>query len=178
MKAIYLKFSCAFCFFSLLIFPSNAQKNQDNTVQKAEMSKISFVEGEWKGSGWIMRQDRKKHYFEQSEEVVLTLDGTAIFIEGVGKQEFDTVHHALAIINYDLEKQQYNFRSYLKDGKSGDSKLELLEGKLYWYPTDFIRYIISINENNEWLEIGEINKMDNWYKFFEMKLTKYENYGK
>lgn len=178
MKSLYLKFSCVLCLFVLFTFASTAQNNQDNTVQKAEMAKISFLEGEWKGSGWIMRQDRKKHFFEQSEKVISTLDGTAIFIEGVGTQEYDTVHHALAIINYDLEKQEYNFRSYLKDGKAGDSKMELLDGKLYWYPTDFIRYIISINENNEWIEIGEINKMDNWYKFFEMKLVKNENYGK
>lgn len=78
----------------------------------------------------------------------------------------------MAIINFDLEKEEYNFRSYLKDGKSGDSKMEMLGDELYWYPTDFVRYIISINENNEWVEIGEVNKMDNWYKFFEMKLTK------
>lgn len=50
--------------------------------------------------------------------------------------------------------------------------MELIDKKLYWYPTSFIRYIISVNDNNEWLEIGEINKADNWYQFFEMKLSK------
>ncbi|WKK75820.2 hypothetical protein QYS49_31105 [Marivirga salinae] len=172
MKTIYLKINCVLCFFFLVNYTLTAQKTHDNSIQKSEMAKISFLEGDWKGSGWIMRQDRKKHYFEQSENVILTLNGTAILIEGIGKQERDTVHHALAIINYDTEKQEYNFRSYLKDGKSGDSKMELLDEKLYWYPTSYIRYIISINENNEWIEIGEINKADNWYKFFEMKLTK------
>ena len=172
MKCIYTKISCAFCFFIFLNLAVFAQENQDNSDQKSEMKKISFIEGNWKGSGWIMRQDRKKHYFEQSENVRLTLDGTAILIEGIGKQEDDTVHHALAIINYDIEKQAYNFRSYLQDGKSGDYKMELIGEKLYWYPTSFLRYIISLNENNEWVEIGEINKQDNWYTFFEMKLTK------
>lgn len=103
----------------LLFHPidSTAQKNQDSKVQKAEMAKISFLQGEWKGSGCTIQQDRKKYFFEQSEKVISTLDGTAIFIEGVGKQEYETVYHTLAIINYHLEKLEYNFRSYLKDGK-------------------------------------------------------------
>ena len=172
MNNIYLKFSSLLGILFLFCNSILAQESKENTKQKEEMAKISFLAGEWKGSGWIMRQDRKKHFFEQWERVVLTLDGTAIFIEGVGKQEVDTIHHALAIINYDLEKQEYNFRSYLKDGKSGDSKMELIDKKLYWYPTSFIRYIISVNDHNEWVEIGEINKADNWYQFFEMKLSK------
>ena len=85
MNTIYLKSGCAFCFIMLLSFASTAQKKQDNRVQKTEMAKISSLEGEWKGSGWIMRQDRKKHFFEQSEKVILILDRTAILIEGVGK---------------------------------------------------------------------------------------------
>lgn len=83
MKRLYLKLGCTVCFIALLAFTSTAQKNRDNTKQKAEMAKIFFLEGNWEGSGWIMRQDRQKHYFEQSEKVVLTLDGTAILIEGL-----------------------------------------------------------------------------------------------
>lgn len=86
MNNIYLKFSSLLGILFLLCNSILAQESKENTKQKEEMAKISFLAGEWKGSGWIMRQDRKKHFFEQSERVVLTLDGTAIFIEGVGKQ--------------------------------------------------------------------------------------------
>jgi hypothetical protein len=174
MKCIRFKLKEIILFGSIAFLSQGlyAQELQDNTEQKTQMEKLSIMEGKWKGSGWRMGADRQKHYFDQTEDIKMMLDGTAILIEGIGIQKTDTVHHAVAIINFDKKKQEYNFRSYLNDGKFGDFKMEFIDDKIHWYPTTFIRYIISINENNEWLEIGEINKQDNWYQFFEMKLTK------
>ncbi len=145
----------------------------DSALQK-NMRQIAFMEGQWEGSGWMMGPDRKKHEFVQTENISYKLDGTALLIEGRGVNNGLVIHDALAIINYDKEKGHYNFRSYLRNGRSGDYKAEIMDDKLFWYPSSFLRYIITINENGQWYEIGEINKDGNWYQFFEMTLTKNE----
>lgn len=171
MRLIDLKKGILVCFAVILNIQLLAQDIQDNTVMKTQMEKLAFMEGSWKGTGWHMGMDRQKRYFEQREEIILTLDGTAILIQGMGIQKMDTIHHALGIINYDQKKQVYNFRTYLKDGKFGDYKLEIIDGQVHWYPIENVRYIISINDKNEWVEIGEVNKYDQWYQFFEMTLA-------
>lgn len=171
MKTIY---SAIFTVLFILTINNIAisQEVEADTTQQKQMQFLSFMEGNWEGSGWIMGADRQKHKFEQTESISFKLEKTVLLIEGRGISNGQIMHDALAIINYDREKGHYNFRSYLKDGRSGDYKAELIDNKLFWYPTDFIRYIISITENNEWNEIGEINKGGSWYKFFDMTLTK------
>ncbi|MBK6263578.1 hypothetical protein JKA74_00910 [Marivirga sp. S37H4] len=148
------------------------QEVQADSLAKAEMIKLNFLEGNWKGSGWMMGADREKHSFQQTEKISFKLDHTIMLIEGKGTSNGKIIHDAVAIVNYDKDNRHYNFRSYLRDGRSGVYKAELIEEKLYWYPNDNIRYIIYLNDEGQWFEIGEINKGGNWYQFFEMTLTK------
>lgn len=145
---------------------------KQDSMMLSEMKKLERLAGNWEGSGWMMTADRQKHNFNQSEQIQFKLNGTILQVEGKGVSNGEIIHQAFAIFNYDQEKGHYIFRSYLKDGKYGDYKAEFIEDRIFWYPTDFIRYIIEINEEGKWVEIGEINKADNWYKFFEMTLSK------
>ncbi|WP_425637078.1 hypothetical protein ACPUEN_16870 [Algoriphagus yeomjeoni] len=151
-----------------------AQNGEINKTSQAEVKKLSFLVGEWSGSGWMVGQDRVKHTFEQTEKIQFKLDSTAILIEGLGKSDGKIVHNALAIITSSGEENQYDFQSFLSSGQKGTFKSDLKEDVYYWYPAESVRYIIKINEKGQWFEIGEFNQGDTWYTFLEMTLEKKE----
>jgi hypothetical protein len=157
---------------SLITLTTFAQSTETDAKLQSELKKLSFMEGKWEGNGWMIGRDGVRSEFTQTENIQFKLDNTLLYIEGLGKSDGKVVHDALAIISFDKEKGHYNFRSYLANGMSGDFMAELIDGKLYWHPTDFIRYIIYLNKNDQWHEKGEINRDGNWIQFFEMTLNK------
>lgn len=158
--------------FLLISMGTFAQFAEGDSLLKKEMSKLSFMVGQWEGEGWMFGQDRVKHEFEQTENIQFKLDSTAILVEGRGLAGGEIVHDALAIVRFDKGDKNYNFYSFLPDGKEGIFKAELIEGKFHWYPIEQIRYIISINEKGQWYEKGEIMRDGKWIQFFEMTLNK------
>lgn len=155
-----------------VVFCTQAQNYETDSIVQEEVLKLNFLIGEWKGTGWIIGQDMIKRAFDQTENVQFKLDSTALLIEGKGVSNGKIVQEALAIITYQGESNQYDFQSFLPSGQKGTYKSELTDGVLYWYPTNFIRYIIRVSEQGQWYEVGEINKVGNWYQFFEMTLDK------
>ncbi len=151
---------------------SFAQKSKTDTVAKQAISKLNFITGKWSGKGWIRGQDGKKHSFQQTEDIAFKLDSTALLIEGLGKSGKQVMHRALAIVTYNRGEKNYNFRSYLANGQHGVFKGELKDGKFYWYPQESMRYIITLNEKEQWYEIGEMKNDRDWFQFFEMTLNK------
>lgn len=143
-----------------------------NESAKQSLSQLSFLEGKWKGAGWIVSQDRQRMTFESEETVQFKLRGTVLEVEGIGRSEGQIVHNALAVISVGSQEGQFDFTSFLQSGEKGTYKAELKEGKLFWYPTEQVRYIIEINDQGQWFEIGEYNDGGTWYKFFEMTLDK------
>lgn len=151
----------------MFVFISPVYSQTINHVQA-----LSFLEGEWKGRGWQMGADRIKKEFQQHEFVEFQLGDQLMSIEGIGINQNDTIHHAFGIINYSDIQGHFNFRSHLTYGRNGDYKMELLDDVLYWYPKEGIRYVIKVDENGDWYEVGEIFKYNQWYKFMEMTLKK------
>lgn len=151
---------------------SIAQSSETDKTSQAEVKKLSFLVGEWSGSGWMMGQDRIRRTFDQTEKIQFKLDSTAILIEGLGKSDGKIVHNALAIITFSGKEDHFDFQSFLPSGQKGNFKSELIDGIYYWYPAESVRYIIQINEKGQWSEIGEFSQGDNWYPFFEMTLDK------
>jgi hypothetical protein len=141
-------------------------------TSKAEISKLEFMCGNWEGSGWMMGRDGQRHEFRQTEDLRFKLEGTALLIEGHGESNGETVHKALAIVRWNKEKEEYTFSSFLPDGRGGDFRAELKDGKFYWYPNEFITYIISLNEKGQWYETGEMKRGEQSYQFFEMTLDR------
>src|SRR5688572_25823844 len=70
-----------------------------NEAAQKKMSELSFLEGKWKGSGWMMGQDRVRSTFESEETIQFKLSGTLLEVEGIGKSDGKVVHHALAVIS-------------------------------------------------------------------------------
>lgn len=143
-----------------------------NLDNQRKMAALSFLEGKWKGSGWMMDENRVRQKFEQEEIIEMKLSGTILQIEGIGSADGQVVHHALALIQPVEEDGKYEFTSFLQSGMKGTYPAQLEGGKLIWKPTDQVRYVIQINEQGQWHEIGEYNAGNAWYKFFEMTLDK------
>ena len=171
MKTIqfFISFS-VYCLVSMTSLYS--QSTETDLVAKKEISKLAFVVGNWEGTGWMMGQDRNKHTFDQKEVVQFKLDSTVILIEGIGSSEGKVTHNALGILSYNKEENNYTLESHLSTGQSGKFKAELIENKLYWYPFEGMRYIVYRNDNDQWYEIGEMNRGGTWYQFFETTLDK------
>ena len=151
---------------------SQAQDYALNAEAQQKMKSLAFLEGHWKGSGWMMGQDRQRMTFEQEEIIQFKLSGTILEIEGIGKSEGKVVHHALAVIQPKGEEGQFEFSSYLQSGLSGKYPASYQDGKFIWRPTAQVRYVIQLNEKGQWHEIGEYNAGDQWYQFMEMTLEK------
>jgi hypothetical protein len=160
--------------FTLLFISglSHAQKIETDKEAKDAISKLEFIVGDWAGDGWVMARDGQKSTFTQTEAIKFKLDGTAILIEGLGKNNGEITHNALAVVTYNKTTGNYNFSSYLSTGRSGIFKAEVIDDKFYWYPNENMRYIIYLNSKRQWYETGEMKRGNDWFQFFEMTLDK------
>ncbi|MGW8315457.1 MAG: hypothetical protein ACWGNV_07645, partial [Bacteroidales bacterium] len=149
-----------------------AQQIQADRNAKRAILKLGFIVGEWKGSGWIMGSDGQRHNFIQSEDVQFKLDSTVILIEGLGRIGDVVAHNALGVISYNGEDQNYTFRSYLSTGQGGTFSAEIKGDTFVWHPGEDMRYVLWINEDGQWQEKGEMNRIGNWFQFLEMKLDR------
>lgn len=143
------------------------------------MKKVSFIEGAWKGSGW-MQMGPTRHEFLQSEQVSLKVNGVLLQIDGLGidaKDNKTVIHNAFGIITYDPAQDTYSMQAYRGDGARIDAYLKPLSDQSFeWgfrHPmAGDMRYIITV-KNNEWIETGEMSRDGKqWFKFLEMKLIK------
>ncbi|MEB2786044.1 hypothetical protein [Algoriphagus persicinus] len=159
------------CLICLPLF-TKAQNFDTNIEAQKAVLKVEFLVGEWEGSGWMMNQSREKMTFEHTEKVSLKLNGTALLIEGQGLSEGRIVHNALAIVTMASSGGKYNFNSFLQSNQQGKFKAELIDDVLYWYPAENVRYVLTVNVQGQWNEIGEANSGGTWYQFFEMTLNK------
>ena len=105
----------------VLIFATaiTAQSFETDSVSKSEVSKLAFITGQWKGTGWMMGMDKNKMAFEQTENIAFKLDNTVLLIEGQGKSNGKIIHNAMAIVTFNKETNCYNFESYLQNGRKG-----------------------------------------------------------
>ncbi|MEB2774866.1 hypothetical protein SYJ56_06080 [Algoriphagus sp. D3-2-R+10] len=151
---------------------TKAQNFETNIEAQKEIQKIEFLVGEWEGSGWMMNQSREKMTFEQTEKVSFKINDTALLIEGQGVSDGKIIHSALAVLTMVDSSGKYKFTSFLQSNQQGTFKAELIDDVLYWYPAENVRYVITINDQGQWHEIGEANSGGTWYQFFEMTLNK------
>lgn len=158
----------------LFAFHTGMQAQQVQADQEAQsaIGKLGFISGEWEGTGWIMGRDGQRHNFVQTEDVQFKLDSTVLLIEGLGKTGDVVTHNALAVISYNKEEGNYLFRSYLSSGLGGTFSGEIKGDTFIWYPGEDMRYVIWINEEGQWQEKGEMNRIGNWFQFMEMKLDR------
>lgn len=171
-------------FLFILLINVAALAQSAGTSSAAEMKKLDFLLGEWKGEGWIEMGPGGRKSFRQTESVRSKLNDTVIIIEGLGKGKIAssgeevTVHNALAIISYDSGAKRYLLRAFRADGNYIDADVTAGANSLVWGFREpqrniEIRYTIKLSDAGQWIEVGEFS-MDakNWRKFFEMTLER------
>jgi len=154
---------------------ASAQNEPSTGLLRAEMSKLDKMVGQWKGSGWI-QQGAKRETFSGTETVQKKIDGLALLVEGkFSDANGKVIHETLAVLSFDTKAKNYDFRTYLANGISGEHEFKLLSDGYEWgfqFPAGSVRYLIKTN-NDVWFETGEFSKDGKtWIKIFEMKLDK------
>jgi len=144
-------------------------------AQKRALTKLEFLDGQWRGEAWTMLPSGDKHTFTQTERVGPFLDASVRIIEGHGyEKNGQSIFNALGIISYDSNNDQYTMHSYAQ-GHTGDFELKAIENGFIWeIPAGpmTMRYT-AIIENDTWHEIGERMIPNNDpVQFFEMTLTR------
>ena len=170
-------------FFLLLIitssaFAQNPFQPKPETIQA--LNNISFLLGQWTGTGWI-QMGPQKSTFNQTETIISKVNGTVIQIDGLGidgKNPDKIIHQAFAIISYDAENKKYLMKAFKGDGGQIDAEAKLLNDHTFEWGfstpmTGSVKYTISV-VNNKWTETGEMSRDEGktWFKYFEMVLEK------
>lgn len=140
--------------------------------------KLGFLEGVWRGKGWIGSND-KKQYFNETETGKIKIGGTLLQIDVYGTSlDNDSViiNNGLAIINYDLTKKKYKMNFFQADGSFTEADVNLtnentVEINLH-RRSGYTRFIIE-TKNAHWFEKAfSSSDGKNWNQFFEMRLIK------
>ena len=163
----------------LCISPSALFAQAPASGERAEMKKLDWLVGRWKGTGWIQMGPQGRKKFTQTETIQAKLNGLVLIIEGEGKAKGDgsTVHSALAFVSYDDPAKTFRWRACTAEGRQTDTVAKVDTHALEWGleipQRGRMRYTIKLNDKGEWFEIGEMSQDgQKWNKFFEMTLQR------
>lgn len=172
----------ALLFCSLVLSPVFAQMPDfKRDEQIAEMKKLAWMVGEWRGSGSMQMGPGQSMSSQVHERIESKLDGMAIAVEGIGMRKNPDgsetkVHHALATISWSPECKCYRFPAHTMHGSYVNAEMRIAGDTVVWGfktgPME-IRYTIRQTEKGQWNEVGD-RSMDgkNWQRFFEMTLDR------
>jgi hypothetical protein len=145
----------------------------------SEMAKLSFLIGDWKGSGWMeLPTTGGRVTFPQTKNVHPRLQGRMIEIEGLSDTSNPGFYRdTLVFVAYDTEKKGYRIRGYAGPGKTADGYALLTDNVFEWgytYGPVLVRYRISVDPKGQWDETGEssLDKGATWQLFSEILLEK------
>ena len=165
-------------FIGTNVFAQNPFQPKPETLDA--LKKVSFITGNWKGTGWI-QMGPQKHTFIQTETVISKVNGTVIQIDGLGVDEKNSdriIHQAFAIISYDIDNKKYLMKAFKGDGGQIDANVKIIDDHTFEWGfsspmTGIVKYTISV-VNNKWTEVGEMSRDEgkNWFKYFEMVLVR------
>ena len=84
------------------------------SAQRAEMKKLDWLVGQWKGTGWMQMGPQGRREFTITETIQEKLDGLVLVIEGLGKAKEDgsTVHTALSFVSYDPHDNKFRWHAF------------------------------------------------------------------
>jgi hypothetical protein len=160
-----------------------AQAQAPSPVHQAELKKLDFLKGKWKGKASITGREGTQ-VLTQTEDVEYRLGGTVLLVEGrgtgaaPGKGDDALLFNAFAVISYDATAKKFRIRAHRMEGTAVDADLVLTEKGFNWgfKPPGGkveVRYVMAITDRGEWNETGEYS-LDGkkWTKFIDMTLTR------
>lgn len=165
----------AACFISVQLF---AQAPDHSATCKAEMKKLEYMVGDWKGEA-IVQTRNGPITVNQTEHIEWRLDGVVIAIEGTGRQNNEITFNAIAIANFDPHTKQFKFKSYTKEGNATEAYFKILATNNFEWGFDTpnggkVKFVIILDpQKKTWNEVGQYSMDGNtWMKTIEMNLTK------
>lgn len=148
------------------------------SVLSERMTPLSWLVGEWRGSGWTLTPDGTRHRFESVETVTPRLSGNALLVEGRHHEPGHPtriVHDALAMLTWDARANAYRFRTALANGMAGDYPIEVSPTGFRWRidtPGGPITYLAELRDG-AWIERGQRQGPNGQpVDFFEMILRR------
>ena len=167
----------------LLWSPGFSQSNE--STQLAEMRKLSFLVGQWQGTGDFEFAPGQRRTFTETEDVEMKLGGLVLIFEGTGQSkdangEAITVHSALALARFDDQSHTFRWQAYRADRGSlstVESEAKVGNQTLEWGYQDNragqVRFRIKLDETGAWSETGESSSDgQNWRTFMGMTLKR------
>lgn len=175
-----MKKPLAICSFIMLVSLASIYAQPANKIIQQQMKSFVFWTGQWSGEAHQRRGPGEPIKINQTENIYYKLDGTLLVVEGTGKSPEDgsTIFSAFGILTFNETKGEFEFKSYLQDGKSVDAWFEVIaEQQFQWgfeVPTGKIRYTITLDQTAKtWIEKGEFSQDGTtWFPFFDMALKK------
>jgi len=169
------------CSIFLLCNPGIRAQNAETANP---LDRISFMLGEWQGTGFMLTQSGKI-YTDVWENVECKVGCTVLAIDGLGTmtdsvtQETIVIHDAFGVIFYDTDAQAIKMRAYKKEGLAA-SVIEFPEEKIFRWGLDVpnggkVRFTADFSTENKWIETGEFSRDgETWMQFLGMDLDKVE----
>jgi hypothetical protein len=147
-------------------------------AQRDAMTRLSFMDGIWRGPAWTILPSGEKHTITQTERIGPFLDGSVKVIEGRGYDPDGKVtFNAFGTVSYNPATQAYILHSYAQ-GNVGDFVLTpAADGYVWEIPAGpmTIRYTAVIKDG-AWKEVGDrIAPGKEPIRFFEMDLRRVGN---
>jgi hypothetical protein len=148
--------------------------------QLAEMKKLDFMIGEWKGTSKIRMGAGPASESAMHERVESVLGGLGLLIRGRGTgQSADggerVTHEAVGLFNWDPANKRYRFISQTEKGYFTVTDAAFENGAFVWNlkmgGDAAARYTIRLDDAGRWSETGEMTRDGKtWAPFFEMVL--------
>ena len=143
---------------------------------KAQMSKVHFLLGEWRGHGW-MEGPTGRLEFPQSKIVTGHMENQVLAIEGDSMTEGNVFYrHTLVMVSFD-GKEGYRIHGYGGSNGIADGAATVKDGTFEWgfaIGKIKLRYRIHVNDKQQWVEVGDRSMDDGatWHTFTELLLDK------
>ena len=158
------KRSLLLSFLSISLFLISQVTFSQSEEQKA-MAKLSFMIGDWKGSGSSYPKEENKPY-DVLSTVSYDLDGELLVLRHRSTRSGKPVLSLHTVIYYNKEDQKYYYNAYTRKGSRPFSG-QIKDGKLICYLGETYRLTFQRTKEGLFNEYGERLVNGVWTKNFE-----------
>ena len=164
--------------FFLAALASAQAPDFGGTAQKEAIKKMSFMVGEWAGSGWADVNGTRRA-FNGEETILSKCDGALLSLEGNHSMDIQgrkiPIHNAFGFLRYDDKTKKYHMRAHLANGLESEYEFTGTPNGYTWsqdHPTWGHVVYTAVFTDKTWVEYGETAKAGKKIRVYEMNLTR------
>ena len=154
-----------FIFIIFISFFFYTHQILSQSVEQKAMAKLSFLIGDWKGTGTGYPKENNEPYNVLSK-VSYDLNGELLVLRHRSKRDGKTLLALHTIMYYNKENGFYYYNAYRRSG-ARPFKCQLNDGKFVCEINGDYRLTFQRTENGEFNEFGERLVDGKWIKNFE-----------